>query len=316
MGDDTNKAQGSSAKRAPINKSGASRARRKNARQAPISTPPRTTQQRDLSLSQRRMVQRRLRERSAAQAAEANTSAPVDPEVTEVTTASSEEPVNLTAAPSPTEVEHTAAAKTPIARLAPEIGSDFDGALDADAQAPLTEAYEGRYEDQYEDQYANLDESLSSSPERPLEDADMSAEAASPHDQAIQPRNEHRRLNIGKRYVRKRAPHKTQAPIDDLAPDDTSIGNYTHDSNVAVGGATPLSGMVYRRSRSNMPAFQRNLQYGQYLQIPKGRRAIFASRERAQRRRSVLSLLIVIALLVVAAILIASLMRDAIANLE
>ena len=60
-----------------------------------------------------------------------------------------------------------------------------------------------------------------------------------------------------------------------------------------------LSGRSYRKSRSEMPQLRRDLHYGQYLEIPKGRRDIFASRERKMRIRSVVALIAVIVVLCV-----------------
>jgi cell division septal protein FtsQ len=48
-----------------------------------------------------------------------------------------------------------------------------------------------------------------------------------------------------------------------------------------------------------MPQLRRDLHYGQYLEIPKGRRDIFASRERKMRIRSVIALIAVIVILAV-----------------
>jgi hypothetical protein len=67
--------------------------------------------------------------------------------------------------------------------------------------------------------------------------------------------------------------------------------------------------MSYRRARSNMSKVSGS-RYGQYLEIPKGRRSIFASRERARRRRSVLALFIVVTLLILAAMFIWNLMQS------
>ena len=111
------------------------------------------------------------------------------------------------------------------------------------------------------------------------------------------------------RYVRKRTPHRSQGTLDDLADDSMPSASYTHDSNIAVGGSTPLSGMAYRRSRSTMSRVRSGSRYGQYLEIPKGRRSLFASRERARRRRSVLALLGVITLLVLAAMFLWNMMQ-------
>ncbi len=104
-------------------------------------------------------------------------------------------------------------------------------------------------------------------------------------------------------YVRQRAPHRSQAAIDDLGQDGAPASSYAHDSNVAVGGKVFSGASKYRRSRGGMGRIQ-NSRYGQYLEIPKGRRSIFASRERSRRRRSVLSLIVVVALLVVVAVII------------
>ncbi len=112
------------------------------------------------------------------------------------------------------------------------------------------------------------------------------------------------------RYVRKRTPHRSQGTVDDIADDSTDVTTYTHDSNISVGGATPLSGMAYRRSRSNMSRVKNGTRYGQYLEIPKGRRTLFASRERQRRRRSVLALLAVTALLILAAMALWNLMQN------
>ena len=84
------------------------------------------------------------------------------------------------------------------------------------------------------------------------------------------------------RYVRKRTPHRSQGTLDDLNDD---------------------------RARNNMSRVKGS-RYGQYLEIPKGRRSIFASRERARRRNSVLALFAVIILLVLAAMLIWNMMQN------
>ena len=112
------------------------------------------------------------------------------------------------------------------------------------------------------------------------------------------------------RYVRKRAPHRSQGTLDDLTDDSIPSASYTHDSNISVGGATPLSGRAYRRARSDISRVKNGTRYGQYLEIPKGRRSIFASRERARRRNSVLALFIVIILLVLAAMFLWNMMQN------
>ena len=106
-----------------------------------------------------------------------------------------------------------------------------------------------------------------------------------------------------KPYVRKPKPRKTQEAINDFEQDESFSSGFTHDSNVTVRGRNPLSGTAYSRSRANMSQLQRDLHYGQYLEIPKGRRQIFSSRERSAAIRSrAITAAIVIVLVIVAII--------------
>ena len=100
-------------------------------------------------------------------------------------------------------------------------------------------------------------------------------------------------------YVHKRAPRRTIEAIE-------SSTVYTHESDIAIGGM--VSDGRYRRARAEVSQFQKNNRYGQYLEIPKGRRSIFVKRESARRRRSVLAALVVIALLAVVAYVVWQLM--------
>ena len=104
-------------------------------------------------------------------------------------------------------------------------------------------------------------------------------------------------------YVRRTRTRITQEAINDLEQDETYAQGFTHDSNVTVSGRNPLSGTVYSRSRQKMPQLQRDLHYGQYLEIPKGKRQIFSSRERsAAIKTRAITAIIVIVLIVVAII--------------
>lgn len=106
-------------------------------------------------------------------------------------------------------------------------------------------------------------------------------------------------------YTRPRAPHKTQPAINDDAADGTySPEGYAHDSNIAIGGGMLSGGHSYRRARKSRSSIQQG-RYGQYLEVPKGRRSIFASRDRMRRRRSLFSIIAVILVFVVIAIVIA-----------
>ena len=83
-----------------------------------------------------------------------------------------------------------------------------------------------------------------------------------------------------------------QLPTGDIAPEAT-----THDSDYV--GSRGMGGRSYRRSREQGEQLRRNLHYGQYLEIPKGRRDIFVSRERKSRRRSLIACIVVLAILAV-----------------
>lgn len=105
-------------------------------------------------------------------------------------------------------------------------------------------------------------------------------------------------------YTRPRAPHKTQPAINDDAADGTySPEGYAHDSNIAIGGGVLSGGHSYRRARKSRSSMQQG-RYGQYLEVPKGRRSIFASRDRMRRRRSLFSIIAVILVFVIIAIVI------------
>jgi len=132
------------------------------------------------------------------------------------------------------------------------------------------------------------------------------ADSAAFGDDAGRPRKSSRNSRL---YVRQRPARRTVEAIDDLAPDEaTPSGDYAHDSQFVHGrtiaSALPFSEGGYRRSRSGMSSLQKSLHYGQYLEIPKGSRSIFASRERARRRKSVLALLGVVILLALAMLLV------------
>lgn len=105
-------------------------------------------------------------------------------------------------------------------------------------------------------------------------------------------------------YVRQRPAHRTVEPIDDIAEDDDAGSTpYTHDSSYTIRGSA-LSGRAYRRSRAQEQQLRRNLHYGQYLEIPKGRRDIFVSRERKTRVRTFIALVVVLLILAVAGYLV------------
>ncbi|MCH3967323.1 MAG: hypothetical protein PHR15_08075 [Atopobiaceae bacterium] len=77
-----------------------------------------------------------------------------------------------------------------------------------------------------------------------------------------------------------------------------------HDSSYIKPSKNPLAGIGYRRSRSKMPQLQHELHYGQYLEMPKGRRSIFASQEQRRHQRGVIAGIIVVAVLAIVGFLI------------
>lgn len=101
-----------------------------------------------------------------------------------------------------------------------------------------------------------------------------------------------------KPYVRQRPAHRSVEPIDDLAQEDDEPEVITHDSAFTTRGGV-LSGRGYRRSRAEGEQLRRDLHYGQYLEIPKGRRDIFASRERKTRIKTLVAAIVVLAVLAV-----------------
>lgn len=108
-------------------------------------------------------------------------------------------------------------------------------------------------------------------------------------------------------YVRQRPPRRTQEAIDDLADSEGEV-EYSNESNIVVGGM--LSDRSYRRAHSQISHVQRNSRYGQYLEIPKGRRSIFVKRERTRRRNAAIAAIAVLAMLAAAAYLVWQIMSN------
>ena len=100
-------------------------------------------------------------------------------------------------------------------------------------------------------------------------------------------------------YVRARPAHRSVEPIDDFANQADDIDQYvSHDSDYTIRG-NAFEGASYRRSRAQQNRLRRDLHYGQYLEIPKGRRDIFVSRERRTRVKTFIALVAVLAVLAV-----------------
>ncbi len=100
-------------------------------------------------------------------------------------------------------------------------------------------------------------------------------------------------------YVRQRPAHRNVGTVSDYDESGEAAPAQTaHDSGYTNRGSL-VSGGAYRRSRSDAKKLRRDLHYGQYLEIPKGRRDIFVKRERTTRIKTALALIVVIAVLAV-----------------
>ncbi|WP_321972598.1 hypothetical protein [Paratractidigestivibacter sp.] len=101
-------------------------------------------------------------------------------------------------------------------------------------------------------------------------------------------------------YVRRRPAHRNVGTVSDYddAGEITSA-NTTHDSGYTNRGSL-MSGDSYRRSRADAQKLRRDLHYGQYLEIPKGRRDIFVKHERVARIKAFLAIVVVVAILALA----------------
>ena len=114
----------------------------------------------------------------------------------------------------------------------------------------------------------------------PAEPVDTPAEPAAPAPDAYRPA-----------YVRPAKPRRTVASIDDVDQDAFDArGNYTHDSNFSASGQNRI------RQGDRL---RRDSQYGQYLEVPKGKKTIFSSREQARQRRSAIVMAVIVAILVI-----------------
>jgi hypothetical protein len=82
-------------------------------------------------------------------------------------------------------------------------------------------------------------------------------------------------------FVRAPRQHVSQAPIDDLDEDEFEASiDYSHESNYTRRNLNPFEGSGYRRSRNDAAKFTKDLKYGRYLEVPKGRRDLFSAKRR------------------------------------
>lgn len=106
--------------------------------------------------------------------------------------------------------------------------------------------------------------------------------------------------------TREPTPHRTQPPVDLMSEDDeASAIDYAHESDYTTRRGSMLSGAGYRRSRSDERRFKEGLKYGQYLEVPKGRRDLFATKKQQRNRRVAIACIAVVAVAVVVWIIVA-----------
>ena len=87
--------------------------------------------------------------------------------------------------------------------------------------------------------------------------------------------------------------------------DEASAIDYAHESDYTTRRGSMLSGAGYRRSRSDERRFKEGLKYGQYLEVPKGRRDLFATKKQQRNRRVAIACIAVVAVAVVVWIIVA-----------
>lgn len=100
-------------------------------------------------------------------------------------------------------------------------------------------------------------------------------------------------------FVRDPVPHRTQPAVDLLEEEEAeSAVDFSHESDFTTRRGSVLSGGGYRRSRADEKRFKKDLRYGQYLSVPKGRRDLFASKRQMQQRRLALVAIAVVVVVV------------------
>ncbi len=100
-------------------------------------------------------------------------------------------------------------------------------------------------------------------------------------------------------YVRQRPAHRSVGTVSDFdGAEDQPPANTVSDSGYTNRGPL-MGGASYRRTRAGAKKMQRNNQYGQYLEVPKGRRDIFVKRERRSNAKTALVLILVCAVLAI-----------------
>lgn len=142
-----------------------------------------------------------------------------------------------------------------------------------------------------------MDDQLEPNAANAVPEVDAPAQAPAP--QAAQQQTAPQPQAAPAPYVRQRPAHRSVGTVSDYdEAGEAAPARTAHDSGYTNRGSL-VSGGAYRRSRSDAEKLRRDLHYGQYLEIPKGRRDIFVKRERTTRIKTALALIVVIAVLAI-----------------
>ena len=99
-------------------------------------------------------------------------------------------------------------------------------------------------------------------------------------------------------YVHQRRAHKTVEPISDFSRPDEEEVSTLHDSSFTLGKGGRGS-RNWKKANGEIAQLRKDLHYGQYLQVPKGQRDIFAKKERRSNAGSLIAAVIVLIIIAV-----------------
>ena len=99
-------------------------------------------------------------------------------------------------------------------------------------------------------------------------------------------------------YVHHRRAHKTVEPISDFSRPDEEEVSTLHDSGFTLGKSGRGS-RNWKKANGEIAQLRKDLHYGQYLQVPKGQRDIFAKKERRSNAWSLIAAVIVLIIVAV-----------------
>ena len=98
--------------------------------------------------------------------------------------------------------------------------------------------------------------------------------------------------------------HKTVEAIHDDILDHDEKAAYTHETDFVSQSSSKLGNRGWKRSKKNMPQLKKDLQYGQYLHVPKAQKAIFSSAAQRRRKKRITAAILIGIILIVILIVI------------